>query len=324
MTGAALERVDPELRGGAVQMRELTAQFTPMSDERLALRRGLITSLRQPPLSHIAFDERRIAGLARQPDVSVLVVHAKPDAFGPGILHLHGGGFNAGSARSSLPHVQELAAALDVTIVSVDYRLAPETRHTGSRADIYAALLWLHTHGKEIGVDPARIALLGESAGGGHAALLAVAARDRGDVPVMFQALIYPMLDDRTGASREVPPHLGAFGWNADNNRFGWRCFLGQEPGTDAVPTSAVPARLADLAGLPPAFIGVGALDLFAEESLAFAGRLIGAGVPTEAVLVPGAFHGFDMLCRNAAASKRFTAAKLGALRRALGLPEPL
>jgi acetyl esterase/lipase len=136
-------------------------------------------------------------------------------------------------------------------------------------------------------------------------------------IPVLFQALIYPMIDDRTGSLRVMPPHLGAFGWNADANRLGWRCFLGQEPGTDAVPACAVPARVENVVGLPPAFIGVGALDLFVDENIAYARRLIEAGVATELIVVPGAFHGFDMMARDSAASRRFATAKLDALRRA-------
>jgi acetyl esterase/lipase len=209
-----------------------------------------------------------------------------------------------------------MARALDCTIVSIDFRNAPETRHDGSLEDNYAGLQWTHRHADELGIDRSRIAVMGESGGGGHAALLAMAARDRGEMQLLFQALIYPMIDDRTGSSRATPPHLGAFNWNADANRFGWRCFLGQEPGTDLVPSAAVPARQS-VAGLPSTFIGVGALDLFADENVNFTRRLLDAGVPTELLVVPGAFHGFDLVASDADVSKRFNAAKLDALRRA-------
>jgi acetyl esterase/lipase len=312
-----LEHVDPELRPAAVQMRQMTQQFTPMSQEKLAMRRAMLSGLVAPLLPDVAVSERRISAGPNAPEVGLFVINAKFGARRPGILHTHGGGFTASSARGSVPHLQELSTALDCTIVTVDYRKAPETRYDGSLEDNYAALRWMHEHVEELGVDPTRIALLGESGGGGHAALLAIAARDRGEIPVLFQALIYPMIDDRTGSLRAMPPHLGAFGWNADANRFGWRCFLGQEPGTDAVPACAVPARVESVVGLPPAFIGVGALDLFVDENIAYARRLIEAGVATELIVVPGAFHGFDMMARDSAASRRFAAAKLDALRRA-------
>ena len=309
--------VDPELLDAAQRMRAITASYSPLSLEKLAARRAAIAALAPDWLEGISVAERRIAGFDDAAEVTIFIVNAKPEAPGPAILHLHGGGFNAGSSRAGMCQIQELARALDCVVVSVEYRLAPETPFPGALADNYAALRWMHENAGEIGADPVRIALYGESAGGGHAAMLAMVARDRGTCPILFQALIYPMLDDRTGSSRPVPPHIGAFGWNEESNRFGWECFLGRKPGTDEVPEAAVPARARNLAGLPPCFIGVGTLDLFVAENLSFARRLIEAGVPTELAVVPGAMHGFDTLAREAAVSRRFTATKLAALRRA-------
>lgn len=312
-----LNLVDPELRDIALRMRAMTASYTPLSLEKLAIRRAATASLAPPWLDEITVEEQQIAGFDDTVPVTIFIVNAKPGTSGPAILHLHGGGFNAGSSRASMCQIQELAAALDCVVVSVEYRLAPETPFPGALADNYAALRWLHESGAKIGADPKRIAILGESAGGGHAAMLALAARDRGEYPICFQALIYPMLDDRTGTSRAVPEHIGAFGWNAETNRFGWECFLGQTPGTETVPIAAVPARRKNLAGLPPTFIGTGTLDLFVAEDIIFANRLIEAAVPTELVVVPGAIHGFDTLAKTAAISQHFTAIKLAALRRA-------
>ncbi len=310
--------VDPELRDVALQMSEFYKQFTPMSLERLATRRAMLASMVTEPSTSISVEQRVVAGSRVSPDVEVYLINAHPGERRAGILHTHGGGFTASSARASVPGLQEVATALDCTIVSVEYRNAPETRYDGSLEDNYAALRWMHTHADEIGVDAARIALMGESGGGGHAALLAIAARDRGEIPLVFQALLYPMIDDRTGSSRPSPPHRGVFNWNDDANRFGWQCFLGEEPGTSRVPERAVPSRVSNLEGLPPAFIGVGALDIFVDENIEYARRLLEAGVAVELLVVPGAFHGFDMLARRAAVSKRFTAAKLAALERAL------
>ena len=133
----------------------------------------------------------------------------------------------------------------------------------------------------------------------------------------MFQCLIYPMLDDRTGSTVMPAAPIGRLAWTASSNRFGWHAFLGQRPGTEAVPVKAVPARLTDLHGLPPAFIGVGSIDLFVDEDVTYAHRLIDAGIPAELVVVPGAFHGFDVVAPQTALVKRFTEAKLTALRQA-------
>ena len=231
---------------------------------------------------------------------------------------MHGGGYILGSAADSIGEVQALCKSMGCTAVTVEYRLAPETTYAGSVEDNYAALKWLHGNAAALGVDPRRIAVMGESAGGGHAALVAIAARDRREVPVAFQCLVYPMIDHRSGTSRQPPAHVGKLVWTPDRNRFGWHSFLGVEPGRPAVPVSAVPARLGNVAGLPPAFIGVGSLDLFHDEDVDYAQRLNAAGVPAELIVVPGAFHGFDQA--PARISQWFTAAKLDALRRGLGI----
>lgn len=317
-----LDMIDPELRDAAETLRLEMSRFSPMSLELLAERRAWIASRQEEPLSEPPISLRRIARAAA-PDLVLYVVNARSGDAKPGILHMHGGGFTTGTALGSLRRLQKLAAELDCTIVTVDYRLAPEATFKESTEDDYASLLWMHLHASEIGVDPDRIAILGESAGGGHAALLTSNARDRGEVPVLFQMLVYPMLDDRTGSSRIVPEHMGAFGWSADDNRFGWQCFLGQEPGARHVPTEAVPARRSDLRGLPPTFIAVGALDLFVDECVNYARRLIDDRVPTELLVVPGAFHGFDTAAPGAAVSQRFTSARVAALKRAFVAPSP-
>jgi len=164
--------------------------------------------------------------------------------------------------------------------------------------------------------------VMGESAGGGHAAILALTARDRGEVPLVFQCLIYPMLDDRTGSIVRKPPYVGALVWTPESNRFGWESFLGQKTSLSHVPLNAVPARVANLKGLPPAFIGVGSIDLFCDEDIDYAKRLNAAGVQTELIVVPGAFHGFDMIARmsNAPLGNWFQKTKMDALRRGFNM----
>jgi acetyl esterase/lipase len=269
------------------------------------VRGGLVDQRPKPPLSPeqqaVACEQRLVPGPEGAPPVRVLV-YTPPQSAAPrpAFLHMHGGGYVLGAPELNDGSNRSLAAALGCVVVSVDYRLAPETRYPGSLEDCYAALRWLHAEAPALGIDCGRIAIGGESAGAGHAAALAILARRRGEVPLCLQLLDSPMLDDRTGSSSEPHPYCGEFIWSPQDNRFGWRSLLGMEPGGPEVPAEAAPARVADLAGLPPAFLFVGALDLFLEENLEYARRLIRAGVPTELHVMPGAFHGFGVAGDNA------------------------
>jgi acetyl esterase/lipase len=212
----------------------------------------------------------------------------------PTLLWMHGGGYIMGSPEQE--DLKNMVSAIGCVAVSVDYRLAPETRHPGPVEDCYAALKWLHIHASELGVDPTRIAIAGSSAGGELAAALGLLARDRGEIPLAFQLLIAPMLDDCTCTLAEPHPYTGEFIWTREANRFSWASLLGQEPGVPDVSPYAAAARAEQLEGLPPTFINVGALDLFLEEDLEYARRLTRAGVPTEFHIYPGAYHGFRMV----------------------------
>jgi acetyl esterase/lipase len=261
--------------------------------------------------------ERHIPGPPGAPDVRLWVVDPAPSEKGkPLLLHMHGGGFMM-TDPTLMPQLQGIATDCHCVVVSVDYRLAPETHYPGALDDNYAALKWVHAHAAELGIDRSRIAVGGESAGGGHAASLAIHARDRNEVPIVFQLLIYPQLDDRTGSTRPAPPAIGRFMWTAQANRLAWSSLLGVPAGSSKVPAAAVPARVASVAGLPPAWIGVGSIDLFVEEDTEYARRLVHAGVATELMVVPGAFHGFDLLVPDAEASKQFSASWKSALRKA-------
>lgn len=260
-------------------------------------------------------DERIIAPAGHE----LLVRIYRPiDAEGelPAILHVHGGGYVVGSVTTNHLSNIELALSTSALILSVDYRLAPETVAPGAVEDCYAALQWLHDGAEQLGVDRARIGVRGESAGGGLAAALALLARDRGGPAIAHQNLIYPMLDDRTCITR-LPAHLGAFVWTPQANSFGWRSLLGQEPGSADISPYAAPARAEDLAGLPPAFICVGALDLFLVEDMDYARRLIEAGVAAELHVYPGAYHGFDVL-QDAPPVQQMKRDAVAALRKAL------
>jgi acetyl esterase/lipase len=317
---AVLASVNPELREFAKQMLPYFRSQPQWSRATLAQMRNGMAWYGRKPIADVPYQKRQIPGSKGQPPVDIYVINARKEGRHPAILHTHGGGYIAGSALSAVPDMQDLSRLLDCVVVTVDYRLAPETTYRGSIEDNYAGLKWLHDNAAALGVDPARIAVMGESAGGGHAALLAITARDRREVPVAFQCLIYPMLDDRTGTTRQVPPHVGKLIWTAASNRFGWESFLGTSAGGRTAPVGAVPARVQNLAGLAPAFIGVGSIDLFLDEDVDYAQRLNAAGVPTELIVVPGAFHGFDSLPAPSKVAKWFNAAKLDALRRGLGI----
>ncbi|MFN8037291.1 MAG: alpha/beta hydrolase [Acidimicrobiia bacterium] len=231
------------------------------------------------------------------------------------LLWMHGGGYVVGSAADDDELCRIVAADLGVLVAAVEYRLAPAHPFPVPLEDCYDALVWLASHRD---VDEHRIAVGGASAGGGLATALALLARDRGDVTPVFQLLSYPMIDDRTVLRNDLDERHFRL-WNSENNRFGWQSYLGMAPGTAAVPPLAAPARCADLAALPPAWIGVGTIDLFYDEDLAYANQLREAGVPCTVETVDGAFHGFDGACPRAPVTRRFRASQIRALAGALG-----
>jgi acetyl esterase/lipase len=224
------------------------------------------------------------------------------------LLWIHGGGYLLGSPEQDDALCRRYVQRLGIVVAAARYRLAPEHPYPIPLEDCYTVLTWL---AGLPGVDADRIAIGGASAGGGLAAALGFLARDRGEVSPVLQVLSYPMLDDRT-----VGPELDKPGfrlWNTRSNRFGWTSYLG---GAD--PAVAVPARRTDLAGLAPAWLGMGTLDLFCAEDLAYAARLNAAGVECEVHEVPGAFHGFDGLAPKAAVSQAYFDSTCASLRRAL------
>jgi acetyl esterase/lipase len=231
---------------------------------------------------------------------------------GPAAVYLHGGGMIAGTLELHDRLVAGYVADSGVPMLSVGWRRAPEHPHPCPVEDSYAGLSWLAANAAGVGVDPARIALMGDSAGGGLAAGAALLARGRG-THVVRQVLIYPMLDDRT----TVPdPHLAPYaGWSYDDNYTGWHALLGDAIGRPDVPESAAPARARDLAGLAPAYIEVGELDIFRDESVVYARRLSAAGVSAELHVHPGCPHGFDRVAPAASVTRRSRADRLRVLK---------
>lgn len=216
----------------------------------------------------------------------------------PALLHIHGGGMILGSVHQMQAGPASLAASSGLPVASVEYRLAPETPFPGPQEDCYAALAWLAESAGTLGVDPQRVAICGESAGGGLAAAVAQMARDKSGPSLAAQFLTYPMLDHRTGS--ESCPYrnktTGEFVWTRQANQFGWEAARGTYDPVDQRKGWFSPSLADDLAGLPATWIGVGALDLFLDENLDYARRLASAGVPVELHCYAGAYHGFDMV----------------------------
>jgi len=233
------------------------------------------------------------------------------------LLWIHGGGLIMGRPESGNDLCSHVASALDVFVLSVDYRLAPEHPFPAGLDDCFAALTWLHAQASALGIDPARIAVGGDSAGGGLTATLVQMTHDRGGPAVCFQLLQYPMLDDRT-ALRTDAAARGAVVWSNRSNRFAWTAYLGHAPSGSEDRPYAAAARRADLSGLPPAWIGVGAIDLFYDEDADYARRLVKAGVPCEFHVVPGMYHAADVLQPTAPAMVDYRQRIIDALGAAL------
>ena len=250
--------------------------------------------------------ERRdvlVPGAPGEPDVALRIHRPRGVDGALGCIYwMHGGGMVLGRARQDDQRFDRWCARHRCVGVAVEYRLAPETPYPGPLDDCYAGLGWVAAHADDLGIDATRIGLGGVSAGGGLAAGLALLARDRGEVSVSFQLLVYPMIDDRgvtASSGWDVPV------WPPASNAFGWSAYLGGRAGAHDVPAYAAPARADDVAGLPEALVVVGALDGFLDEDIAYAQRMMWAGVPVELHVYPGAPHGFDGFAPDAAVARQ-------------------
>ena len=232
----------------------------------------------------------------------------------PVLVWFHGGGHLIGNPEQDDRTNADFVRELGIAVAAMRYRRGSDAPAPASVDDGHDALVALRTRADELGIDPTRIAVGGRSAGGGVAAGLVLAEHDRGEVPIAFQLLVYPMLDDRTVTRTELDTrHVRV--WMPGSNRLGWQTYLAAEPGSDGVSPYAAPARRDDLRGLPPTWIGVGDLDLFHDEDVEYARRLAEAGVPCELEVVAGAFHGFDATSPRAAVSQTFWESQAAALR---------
>jgi acetyl esterase/lipase len=263
--------------------------------------------------------ERLVPGPAGAPDVSLLICRPTGvTAAVPCLYYIHGGGMMLGDNRSGgTPTALDHAEALGAALISVEYRLAPETPHPGPVEDCYAGLTWTVEHAEELNLDPERLIVGGASAGGGLAAAVALLARDRGGPRLRGQMLLCPMLDDRNDTPSSY--QMAGLGiWDHAANTVGWTALLGDARGGPDVSPYAAPARATDLSGLPPAFIDVGSAETFRDEDVAYASRIWLAGGDAELHVWPGGFHGFTGMVPDAAISKAAMAAQLTWLTRLL------
>jgi acetyl esterase/lipase len=299
--------------------------FPPLTAETIVhMRQGVTEFMPQPTNEDLSrggaftVEELVVPGPERAPDIS-LIVCRPADSVGPVpvLYHTHGGGMIIGTARDGLVEALDLAAPLGAAVVSVEYRLAPETPHPGPIEDCYAGLAWTADNSAELGIDPDRIVLIGGSAGGGLAAALGLLARDRRGPALFGQLLMYPMLDDRndTGSAQQMA--VGRT-WNRSDNEVGWTALLGAARGGPDVSPYAAPARAEDLSGLPPTFIEVGSADTFRDEDVDYAARIWQAGGVAELHVWPGGFHGYEGMAPHAKISKATVAARADWLRRLL------
>src|SRR5271155_3809608 len=315
-----VDQLDPELRVVLEKLpadRPLDLNKIPAARAKMKkMMTAMLASL--PAVEGVTSQDEFVPGAQGDPAVRVRVYRPtdQPSKL-PALYWIHGGGYVMGDIDQDDRLMRQMVKRIGCVTVSVDYRLAPEHPFPAPVEDCYAGLKWLFAHAGELGVEQSRIAVGGASGGGGLAAGLVLLARDRGEVKIAYQLLIYPMIDDRnvTPASYAITdPRM----WNREANRLGWKAYLGHDGGGADVSPYAAAARATDLTNLPPAYIPVGALDLFVDENIQYAQRLIQAGVPTELHVYPGAFHGFDLFAPSAMVSKQFKADRDNALKRAL------
>ncbi len=303
-----LDAIDPELLSGLEALPDLT-----ITRDNVHQVRELLASMPQPE-TPATLTVTRHAVPADGREVEVLELRRSADAMRPALLWIHGGGYLLGTADDTFS--KDFAQTIDCAVFSVEYRLAPEHPFPAGMEDCHAALDWLVQNAADLDVDPERIAIGGASAGGGMAAGLALLNRERLNHPLALQLLLYPMIDNL----HDTPS--GRFAnhpvWKRETSFNAWEMYLDGTPGASASPFAA-PARAEDLAGLPPAYVCVGSVDLFRDENIDYARRLHAADVPCELAVLAGLYHGGDNFVPQAAVSQRLRRGVIGALAQRLG-----
>ena len=310
------ERVHLDLRTMFSVFPELNIDLKSLAATRSAMNEMYLNNSLQGNES-VSISNRNIQGPPDSPEIRVRIYEpAVKNEQLPGLFWIHGGGYLLGLPEMDDDLCHRYVSETNCVVVSVDYRLAPETPFPGPVEDCYAALKWFAENADELGVDVSRIAVAGASAGGGLAAAVSLLARDRQGPSIAFQMPLYPMIDDRntTRSSQEISDTRV---WNRENNLLGWAAYLGINHEGEVSPYEA-PARAEDFSGLPPTYTCVGDLDPFRDETIEYVSKLAQAGVPTEFHLFPGCFHGFDILAPAAEISQRAVSQYVDALKRGL------
>lgn len=320
MTSSARDRIDPASRDALdALLEQMPGGLNSITD--IVARRAALTAqlaaVEVPVNPRVVSEDCSIPGPDRVATLRVRIYRPVAAAgVPPAVLFIHGGGMIMGDLDGEDDVATLICDEVGAVVVSVDYRLAPENPYPAGVEDCYTALVWTARQAAELGIDPDRLAVYGGSAGGGLTIATVLTARDRGYPQVCFQMPIYPMIDDRneTPSSQEITD-VGI--WDRDGNIEAWAWYLGGA----AADGYAAPARAEDLTGLPPTFIDVGTVDLFRDEDIAFAARLMQAGVPTELHVYPGSYHASEHFAVDAELSHRIRATRIAALRRALHQP---
>ncbi len=318
VAGYGLSRRHRRVASAAPELRspQLYVPLSVRSDAAMRVGRKLMAARPAEPLADgVESRTDELPATDDRPAIPVVVYEpADHQAPSGALLWIHGGGLVMGSPESGRGLCSRFAADLGIVVVSVAYRLAPEDPFPAGLDDCFDALTWMHDHAAELGVDTDRIAVGGDSAGGGLAACLAQRALDLDGPPICFQLLQYPMLDDRTPRTDDHDALI----WSASSNRYAWSAYLGHEAGQHEPPLYAAAARRADLAGLPPAWVGIGDIDLFHDEATDYVERLRDGGVEVELHVEPGMYHAAELFAPDAPSMRRFRDRMVAALGAAM------
>ena len=311
MNEKILKLIDPEMTEG---MKLLPPQMLKTAEQNYRSIRELVKQMEALPFESetISMEEKKVNAEGRDLRLYIYQPKDKSQHSGICLYWIHGGGNITGTAREDLV-AMHFINHLQCTVVSVEYKLAPEHQHPEGMEDCYAGLVWTAQHAEKLGIDKTKIVIGGGSAGGGMTARTVLLNRERKGVDIAYQILQCPMLDN----THDTPSgnESGYLVWDREDSFFGWRAYLGKDYGKEATPLQS-PSRASDLSGLPPTFVYVSAVELFRDEAIAYAQQLMRDGVPTELYVAPGVPHGGEGFVPTARISQTINNLFVDALKR--------